>query len=392
MTKRQLAALFTIDLAIFSIGGVVVALAPIYTSRLGADSTLTGFYLSAEFAAVAVGTVITGWLSDRFQRRKILLIIAGLIEIAAIWLMGQATNMPQLFAFTVVYAFLAGMQFTLVNILAGLFAEESERGRVFGIIGSAVALGGLVGGLAGGPIVDRWGFTGMFTVAALVVILQPLSGLLVQDKTLERSQTSTNTTVMRNALLSATFLLLFIASTLAFVTNAVQALGRSLVMDKLGFDAAAITSTVAAGGLIGLPFPLVVGWLSDRIGRKPLLMLCYLSSTLSLIILAVSITLWHFWVSTALQIVLGASIGVGSALVTDTTPQEALGSSLALFGATNWIGITIGFAATGASVQNIGMATTLLVGAVLAVIGAVLVIPIRRAAPALTVTSSEMLP
>ncbi len=167
MTKRQLAALFTIDLAIFSIGGVVVALAPIYTSRLGADSTLTGFYLSAEFAAVAVGAVITGWLSDRFQRRKILLIIAGLIEIAAIWLMGQATNMPQLFAFTVVYAFLAGMQFTLVNILAGLFAEESERGRVFGIIGSAVALGGLVGGLAGGPIVDRWGFTGMFTVAAL---------------------------------------------------------------------------------------------------------------------------------------------------------------------------------------------------------------------------------
>jgi MFS family permease len=94
--------------------------------------------------------------------------------------------------------------------------------------------------------------------------------------------------------LSATFLLLFFASVLAFVTNAAQGMGRSLLMDSMGFDTSAITSTVAVSGLITLPFPFLLGLLSDRVSRKPLLIFCYLISTLSLIILATSHVLWHF--------------------------------------------------------------------------------------------------
>ena len=49
-----------------------------------------------------------------------------------------------------------------------------------------------------------------------------------------------------------------------------------------------------------------------------------------LVILASSLALWHFWVSTALQTLVGASLAVGSALVTDLVPEEALGAGLAL--------------------------------------------------------------
>jgi predicted MFS family arabinose efflux permease len=108
------------------------------------------------------------------------------------------------------------------------------------------------------------------------------------------------------------------------------------------------------------------------------LIFCYLAMTASLFILASSTVLWHFWLSTALQWIVVASIGIGSALVTDIVPQEAISAGLALFGATNFIGLVVGTATTGAAIQNLGMAPTLVIGALLALVGAGMAAMIRR--------------
>ncbi len=331
MIQKQLAALFTFNLALSSMAAVVGALLPIVAGRLGADSALTGFFLSSTAASIAVGNLAAGWLSNKLQRRKTVLIATGLVEIMCLWLIGQAVNMPQLFLFTLATGLLFGIQVTTVGILTGLFAQPSERGRVFGLIASAAALGALIGGLGGGPIVDCWGFPGLFTAAALITIVQPLAALLLEDKAVQRRQPS-----------------------------------------------AATNAGVAVSGLISLPFPYLLGWLSDRIGRKPLLICCYFASTVSLIILAASLVLWHFWLSTALQTLVGASLAVGSALVTDLVPEEALGSALAVFGATSAIGLVIGNAAMGIALQSLGMLPTLIFGAFLALFGIALLIPIRK--------------
>src|SRR5258708_14114905 len=241
MIQKQLAALFTFNLALSSMAAVVGALLPIVAGRLGADSALTGFFLSSTAASIAVGNLAAGWLSNKLQRRKTVLIATGLVEIMCLLLIGQAVNMPQLFLFTLATGLLFGIQVTTVGILTGLFAQPSERGRVFGLIASAAALGALIGGLGGGPIVDCWGFPGLFTAAALITIVQPLAALLLADKAVQRRQPSAATNAGRSTLLNATFLLLLFASVVVFVTNAILGMGRSLVMDKLGFDATAIT-------------------------------------------------------------------------------------------------------------------------------------------------------
>src|SRR5262245_29816822 len=137
MTRKQLIALFSINLALSTMAVTVGALLPIVAGRLGADSALNGFYLSATAASIAVGNLMAGWLSDRLQRRKHLLILAGMIEMVSLWLIGRAPDMTQLFVFTMATGLLFGVQVTTVGILAGLFAGESERGRVFGLIASA---------------------------------------------------------------------------------------------------------------------------------------------------------------------------------------------------------------------------------------------------------------
>lgn len=56
----------------------------------------------------------------------------------------------------------------------------------------------------------------------------------------------------------------------------------------------------AIGGAIALPLPVLFGWLSDRIGRKLLMNLGYLAGILSMLILAISTSLWHFWITASL--------------------------------------------------------------------------------------------
>jgi len=119
--------------------------------------------------------------------------------------------------------------------------------------------------------------------------------------------------------------------------------------------------------------------LSDRLGRKQFLVLCYLAGTVSLLILLVAASLWHFWVAISLLSVLWSVNGaVGPALVTDIVPRELLGRGMSLFSVTTWIGGVIGFAVTGYAVKNLGMPTTFILAALLPLTAITLLIPVRQ--------------
>jgi len=167
---------------------------------------------------------------------------------------------------------------------------------------------------------------------------------------------------------------------MAGVAGYVGLLGISLAMNKVGFVSAAISGTAAVGGAVTLPLPPLMGWLSDRFGRKRFMVLCYLAGTAGLSVLAASVSLWHFWTAAALLYVLFfANRGVGSALVTDLVSQASLGTGMSLFIATTWIGGIIGFTATGYAVQNLGMTSTFILGVFLSLIAIILLIPIQSA-------------
>jgi MFS family permease len=167
MPQKHLSALFVCTLISFTIGNSVIGLLPVYINRLGGDPALTGYFFALVFLSLAVGTILAGWLSERLQNRKLLLILSGIPGIPVTWLMSQATDITQLALLNAISTVFGGMGLALVNILAGLFAQEHERGKVFGILAFASALGGLIGGSASGPIADRWGFPALLQILAM---------------------------------------------------------------------------------------------------------------------------------------------------------------------------------------------------------------------------------
>jgi MFS family permease len=389
MSKKQILMLFLGSLVLWTVGNGLLPLLPVYARQLGADPASAGYYLSFSYLALAAGALSAGWLSDRFQSRRVPLLLAGLVSVPATWLIGHATGILSLSLLTALLWFCGGLGLSLVGILTGLSAGPAERGRVFGIISLSSGLGALLGGLSTGYIVQHWGFSTMFTILAGWIILLPLSAFFVSE--VETKAVHDKSGTGKAPGLGGAFYLLFTASLVASIVGFIVLLSRSLEMNDLGFGAIAISSTGAVGGIVTLPIPFLAGWLSDRRGRKNFLYLGYLACLGSVIMLAFAVQLWHFWVVVIMQSLFGAvTTPIGNALATDLLPPQALARGLALFNASNWIGGVLGFAGAGFALQSLGFTPTLLMGVGLAVVAMVVLIPVQgRKSPLLLPPFSE---
>jgi DHA1 family tetracycline resistance protein-like MFS transporter len=379
VSRKQLLLLFVGCLVPWTVGNGLMPLLPVYAIQFGASPAVTGYYLAFAFVALAAGTFFAGWLADKLQRRKLLLIVSGAMMIPLVWIMGEARNIWQLAVTTAAVWFLGGIEIAVINILAGLFAAENERGRIFGLLGLTMGLGAIIGGLSVGPIVDRWGYPTMFSVLCLFPVILLTTAIFVKDKKIEQIPIHTAPEHNEKPSFGRAFIILLLAQLIAVIVNGTRNIGRSLAMNNLGFAATAITSTGVIGGLVSLPFPFILGWLSDRLGRKRLMVICYASFAIGMVMYAVSKSLWHFWIASTLLTIGLVSNSVGTAFVTDLVTPKALGRGVSLFQGMGWIGNVIRLAVAGYAFQNLGIATAMFIGAVLPLIGIVLIISIRVA-------------
>lgn len=380
MNKKQVLALFLCNLTPFIVGAGALPLLPVYAMDLGAPPVVTGYYLAFAYLAITAGTLTAGWLSGRFGRRRAWLALTGIVGVPVTWSVGQATNLLTLVILTAGLWFLGGVGITLTSILAGLSAGLDERGKVFGLLSVSAGLGSLIGGLITGPLVDRWGYPTMFAVLAAIMVLWVLAALLVEDKQSVPSSRAAPTAHVPagRAPLGRLFYLLFAASLTVSITGFVGTLGRSLSMDALGFTTTAISFAGAVGSAVALPLPLLLGRLSDRVGRVRLLLFCYLATMASMLLLALSSSPWQFWLAAGLGSLSGAGTSLGQALVTDLIPPQTLSRGLSIYGTTGSVAAIVGFVSAGHAVQRWGLEPSLIGSAALPLIAIVLLLMLRR--------------
>ncbi|SHH03806.1 MFS transporter [Streptoalloteichus hindustanus] len=129
-----------------------------------------------------------------------------------------------------------------------------------------------------------------------------------------------------------------------------------------------LLTAYSAAQLVSTP---VLGALSDRYGRRPLLLLSLFGSTVSLALAGLADTLPLLLLTRLLAGLFGGSISVAQAYVADVVPEEGRTRALGLLGAAIGMGFVLG-PALGAALAPFGFATATFAAAALAAANLVL--------------------
>lgn len=128
----------------------------------------------------------------------------------------------------------------------------------------------------------------------------------------------------------------------------------SLVLPLLPYYARSFGANATLTGLIFSAYPLaqvlaapLLGRLSDRWGRKPILVVSIAGTAGALLLLGFSNALWMLVVSRVLDGVTGGNISVAQAYMTDVTSESDRGKAFGLIGAAFGVGFILGPAISG---------------------------------------------
>ncbi len=154
----------TLVLSIVGFGLLIPVLPKLIVHFKGGDiasgSYVFGWLISIYAFMQFVGSPILGALSDRFGRRRIILIATAGSAIDYV-IMANAPTLTWLFAARVIAGFTAGVLATANAYIADVTPPE-KRAQSFGLMGAAFGIGFIIGPVAGGtlvwlgPVLGQW--------------------------------------------------------------------------------------------------------------------------------------------------------------------------------------------------------------------------------------------
>lgn len=187
-TSRKPAALFifvTLVIAIMGIGLIIPVLPGLITQFKGGDvaeaSHIYGWIVGIFALMQFFGSPILGALSDRFGRRRVILIsLAG--SAVDYVVMALAPSLGWLFVARAIAGMTAGVLATTNAYVADVTPPE-HRAKAFGLIGAAFGLGFILGPAVGGML-GQFGLRVPFWAAAGLAAVNWLYGMFVLPESL----------------------------------------------------------------------------------------------------------------------------------------------------------------------------------------------------------------
>jgi len=148
-------------------GMIYVALSPLY--KIYGDPLSVGWLLTAFTLTSAASAALAGRLGDLFGRRRVILILLGLAAGGSL-LSASTTDLSLI----IVGRSIQGVSMAILPLGFGVLREAVDPKRLglgVSIIGSTYTVGGGIGILIGGLIVDRFQWHGIFVVSAVMALL-----------------------------------------------------------------------------------------------------------------------------------------------------------------------------------------------------------------------------
>ena len=119
------------------------------------------------------GRTVTGVISDKFGRKQTLIVVLLISAVSLVGLLyaGQAHNEIGFLCFAFLVGFGGGAFYPMFASLTPDYFGENNNASNYGLIYSSKLLGSIVGIGVGASVIDAWGYTGAYWLAAVSALV-----------------------------------------------------------------------------------------------------------------------------------------------------------------------------------------------------------------------------
>lgn len=363
--------MFTLWLLVFVVGSqamLIAPLIPLVSAQLGVEPGALGTLVTAYAVAVGAFALLTGPVSDRVGRRRVLLAGTALMALA-LGLHWFASSLGALLAVRALAGVAGGVLNGAAVAYVGDYFPARRRGWANGWVISGFAAGQIAGIPIGTVLAARAGFrvpfllfsagTALALVLVFVVLEQPAvtrSGRL----TLRGAVAGYATLLRRRDVAAATLVFLLMFGGVTLYTTYLPA----WLVASLGLGAGAIAGLFLLGGLSNAVVGPLAGSLSDRVGRKRIIVLASggIAATMALTPLAGSLAA----VAAVFVVVMALFASRASAfttLLTELVEGDRRGSLMSLTVGVGQVGVAAGGGLAGSAYATVGYPASALAAA-----------------------------
>jgi MFS family permease len=359
---------------------MIYPIVPIFlTSILGAPVAIVGLIEGIAESTASILKVVSGWLSDKFQRRKPFLVAGYSFSAISKIILSLAFSWTFVLIARFIDRFGKGTRTSARDALIVESSENSVRGRAFGFHRALDTLGAVVGPMI--ALLAIHFLDNNFRLIFFLAFIPAFIGILlllffVKEKKKEANSSSAFRLHWRNLdpsfkiFLLISFIFALGNSSDAFLILRAQNLGLSLSLVVLAYVLFNFTYAI---------FSIPAGIISDKIGpRKVLLAGFLLFSAVYLFFGLVHSSLFLWLLFPVYGLYMALTEGVGKAYISNLVPQEKTGMAFGVY-QTN-IGLTTFFASLFAGLlwTYIGVSAPFIFGSIMAVISAFLFVVLEK--------------
>ena len=355
---------------------MLVPVLPLFiTATLGASVASLGLIEGVAECTASVLRLVSGRLADTIGRRKPLAIAGYGLSGACKAAMALAGTWPVMLGMRFGDRVGKALRTPPRDALLADSSTDANLGRAFGVHRAMDTFGAALGPLVSWWLLARWsalgseGYRRVFLLSGIPSALAVL--VLIFMLRTPRPRPRSVTAPAAAGPLGPTFARFVAADTLFQLGNSSTAF-LLLRAQQVGFSAGGVALLYLTYNLIAASLSLPLGWLSDRIGRRPLLLAGYLlyvfaygaaafvptrrGAVIAFVVLAVHVALMD---------------GQAKSLITDLVPRERRATAFGTYSAVAGIALLPASLAAGLLWQRVGPQAPFALGATLALAAAI---------------------